>query len=151
MDLSGFSVNSAHIAGRVSQVAVRLLRDNVYGSVKVFIFGSVNEVIGIVIDDSEVEGSSVSAGRNALEAPAGAAQAGARDSTWNTPNVREGRQGVKVGVMQCQTREGDGREGCVGVAVISILYDKNRVCKYWQGEGREKSKNQSELHRRGAV
>lgn len=48
-------------------------------------------------------------------------------------------------VMQCQTREGDGREGCVGVAVISILYDKNRVCKYWQGEGREKSKNQSEF------
>lgn len=149
MDFSGFSINSVHIAGSVSQVAVCLQGDIVYGSVNVI--GSVNDATGNGIDDSEVEGSWVSAGWGGLEAPAGAAQAGAQDSTWHTPNVGEGRQRGKVGVMLCQTRAGDGREGCVGVAVISILYDKNRICEHWEGEGREKSDNQSKLHRRGAV
>lgn len=55
MDLSGFSINSVHMAGRVSQVTVRLQGDSVYGSINVF--GSVNDIIGIVINDSEVEGS----------------------------------------------------------------------------------------------
>lgn len=71
MDLSGFSINSVHIAGGVSQVAVRLQGDSVYGSVN--IFGSVNDVIGIVINNGEVEGSWVAAGWGGREAPAGAA------------------------------------------------------------------------------
>lgn len=54
LDLSGFGINCVHIAGSVSQVAVRLLGDSVYGGVNVF--SSVNDETGIVIDNGEVEG-----------------------------------------------------------------------------------------------
>jgi len=71
IDLSSFGIHGVRFAGSMGQVAVCLQGDSVHGSVDVF--GSVNDVIGIVINNGEVEGIWVMAGWGGREAPAGAA------------------------------------------------------------------------------